>query len=98
MSKKLPINVPVAAGFFSPETIRRAEEENAEKAAPINTDPSSTKVKNKGGRPKALKKKSQFTLTMDPDLYAALKDKAAEKQKSFSQLVTDTMLEYLRNN
>ena len=57
-----------------------------------------TKVKNKGGRPKSPKKKGQFTLTMDPELYETLKAKAVEKQKSFSQLVTDVMLDFLNND
>ena len=33
MAKKLSINVPAATGFFSPETIKKAEEDAA-KAAP----------------------------------------------------------------
>lgn len=101
MAKKLSINVPAATGFFSPETIKKAEEDAAKTAPAVPSDvPLSpeTKVKNKGGRPKSPKKKGQFTLTMDPDLYETLKSKAVEKQKSFSQLVTDVMLDFLNND
>jgi hypothetical protein len=35
---------------------------------------------------------------MDPELYETLKAKAVEKQKSFSQLVTDVMLDFLNND
>lgn len=105
MAKKLSINIPTATGFFSPETIKKAEEEEAAKVASSvksdSSDPTASqeiKEKNKGGRPKLEKKKKQFTLTMDPDLYIILKSKAAEKQTSFSQLVTDVMLDFLKNN
>lgn len=104
MAKKLSINVPAATGFFSPETIKKAEENAAKVAPAVKSEPSDiplspqTKVKNKGGRPKSPKKKGQFTLTMDPDLYETLKAKAVEKQKSFSQLVTDVMLDFLNND
>mgnify|MGYP000535527959 CR=1 FL=1 len=44
------------------------------------------------------RKRGKFTLTMDPELYETLKAKAVEKQKSFSQLVTDVMLDFLNND
>lgn len=111
MAKNLSIKIPTASRFFSPETIQQAKEDSAEATAAVepavsesspavgseisdSTDP----PKNKGGRPKLEKKKKQYTLTMDPDLYIALKDKAAEKQTSFSQLVTNVMLDFLEND
>ena len=104
MAKKLSINVPAATGFFSPATIKKAEEDAAKTAHAVKSEPpdtplsSKTKSKNKGGRPKSPKKKKQYTLTMDPELYETLKAKAVEKQKSFSQLVTDAMLDFLNND
>ena len=56
------------------------------------------KPKSKGGRPKKDKKKQQYTLTMDPELYHKLRKKAEEKNTSFSQLVTDAMIDYLDEN
>ena len=55
------------------------------------------KPKSKGGRPKKDNKKQQFTLTMDPELHKQLLKKATEEQKSFSQLVTDAMIDYLND-
>lgn len=112
MAKNLSIKIPTASRFFSPETIQQAEEEDSAEATPAvepavsesspavgsETSDSTDPPKNKGGRPKLEKKKKQYTLTMDPDLYIALKDKAAEKQTSFSQLVTNVMLNFLEND
>jgi hypothetical protein len=97
-NKKLSINVPPAAGFFSPETIKKAEEAEKNTSSAITSPPQPTKAKNKGGRPKSEVKKKQYTLTMDPALYDALKKKAKEKNKSFSSLVNDVMIDYLNKN
>lgn len=104
MAKKLSINVsggPLASGFFSPETIKKAESEeviSTESAPPQTISEELPKPKNKGGRPRLDKKKEQYSLTMDPDLYLILKSKAKEKHRSFSQLVTDVMLDFLNND
>lgn len=38
----------------------------------------------KPGRPAKQHKKQQFSITMDPELYASLQEIAEEKQTSFS--------------
>lgn len=48
------------------------------------------------GRPPKQHKKQQFSITMDPELYAALQEIAEEKQTSFSQLVTNIILESIQ--
>ena len=50
----------------------------------------------KRGRPKVSNKKKQYTLTMNPDLYKTLSELAKENYKSFSQLVTDACIEYIK--
>jgi hypothetical protein len=50
----------------------------------------------KRGRPKVSNKKKQYTLTMNPDLYKTLSELAKENYKSFSQLVTDACIEYMK--
>lgn len=40
MAKKLSINVPAATGFFSPETIKKAEEDAAKAAPAVKSEPS----------------------------------------------------------
>ena len=70
MAKKLSINVsggPLASGFFSPETIKKAESEeviSTESAAPQTISEELPKPKNKGGRPR-LDKKKRAILTYD---------------------------------
>lgn len=50
----------------------------------------------KPGRPSKQHKKQQFSITMAPDLYASLQEIAEEKQTSFSQLVTNIILESIQ--
>lgn len=50
----------------------------------------------KPGRPAKQHKKQQFSITMDPELYASLQEIAEEKQTSFSQLVTNIILESIQ--
>lgn len=98
---KLSINVPPAppaAGFFSPETIKKAEEAERNVISPDASLPQQSKEKNKGGRPKSEVKKKQYTLTMDPDLYDTLKKEAKARHISFSYLITEAALEYLSQN
>lgn len=57
--------------------------------------PKNTESK-KPGRPSKPHKKQQFSITMDPDLYASLQNIAAEKQTSFSQLVTNIILDSIQ--
>ena len=57
--------------------------------------PKNTESK-KPGRPSKPHKKQQFSITMDPNLYASLQNIAAEKQTSFSQLVTNIILDSIQ--
>lgn len=96
MAKKIPINInsgALAEGFFS----TASKQQDTVKEAPAKATVSSTAApkKNKGGRPRKEKKKQQYTLTMDPELYQQLRETASSMQKSFSQLVTDVMIDYL---
>lgn len=50
----------------------------------------------KPGRPAKQRKKQQFSITMDPELYTSLQKIAEEKQTSFSQLVTNIILESIQ--
>lgn len=90
-------NVDLAANFFSDSV---SEEKEVPKTVQSKKDITAiiNKEKNKGGRPKSPNKKKQYTLTMRPDLYERLCEKAAYKQTSFSQLITDAALEYLEKN
>lgn len=54
--------------------------------------------KNKGGRPKKEKKKAQFSITMDPDLYKSVKEYAESKNISFSQIMVNSILQYMEND
>ena len=47
-------------------------------------------------RPSKQHKKQQFSITKDPELYASLQEIAEEKQTSFSQLVTNIILESIQ--
>lgn len=103
MAKKLTIDVnkgALGSGFFSNNASVQQDDAAIPEPEikPVHSQPEQPKVKNKGGRPKQAKKKAQYTLTMDPDLYQILRAKAEEKCTSFSQLVTDCMLEFLKNN
>lgn len=42
------------------------------------------------------RKKKQYTLTMHPDLYETLKKLADSQYKSFSQLIADACIEYIK--
>lgn len=42
------------------------------------------------------RKKKQYTLTMHPDLYETLKQLADSQYKSFSQLIADACIEYIK--
>lgn len=53
---------------------------------------------NQKGRPRKTHKKLQYTLTMDPDLHMLLESIADKKQTSFSQLVTDIVLEFFQKS
>ncbi len=55
----------------------------------------SQKVCKKKGRPAKKNKKKSYTITMDPTLYNTLQRMADDRLTSFSQLVTDVMIEYL---
>lgn len=61
-----------------------------------NTEPPKEEKKGKPGRPRISNKKKQYTLTMNPDLYETLSELAKENYKSFSQLVTDACIEYMK--
>lgn len=103
MAKKLTIDVnkgALGSGFFSNSS--SAQQDAAaipeSEIKSVHSQSEQPKKKNKGGRPRKEKKKAQYSLTMDPDLYQTIRAKAEEKHTSFSQLVTDCMLEYLKNN
>lgn len=102
-------DMDLAAGFFS-----SSSEETSDKIVAPNievpkspaknptTKPSQKKStrtgKKKMGRPTVANKKKQYSLTMRPDLYELLMEKAKEKQTSFSQLITEAALDYLNRN
>lgn len=77
------------------ETEKAAVEETESKNNVEDTEPSKEEEK-KPGRPKVSNKKKQYTLTMNPDLYKTLSALAKENYKSFSQLVTDACIEYMK--
>lgn len=77
------------------ETEKAAVEESESKNNVEDTEPSKEEEK-KPGRPKVSNKKKQYTLTMNPDLYKTLSELAKENYKSFSQLVTDACIEYIK--
>ena len=54
--------------------------------------------KKKIGRPTVENKKKQYSLTMHPDLYTKLMEKAKEERTSFSQLITNIALDYLNQH
>lgn len=76
-------------------TERAAVEENESKNNVEDTE-LPKKEPGKRGRPKVSNKKKQYTLTMNPDLYTQLSELAKENYKSFSQLVTDACIEYMK--
>jgi predicted HicB family RNase H-like nuclease len=103
MAKKLTIDVnkgALGSGFFSNSASVQQNDETIPEpeVKPVDSQPEQPKEKKRIGRPKQAKKKAQYTLTMDPDLYQRLRAKAEAKCTSFSQLVTDCMLEYLEKN
>lgn len=59
---------------------------------------STNKEKNKGGRPKKENKKKQYSLTMDPFLYKEVMEFANKKRTSFSQIMTNAILDYMEQN
>ena len=75
-------------------TEETVEETESKKDDTQNTEP--PKEEKKPGRPKVSNKKKQYTLTMNPDLYKTLSKLAKENYKSFSQLVTDACIEYMK--
>jgi LysM repeat protein len=77
------------------ETEKAAVEDTESKNNVEDTEPSKEEEK-KPGRPKVSNKKKQYTLTMNPDLYKTLSALAKENYKSFSQLVTDACIEYMK--
>ena len=81
MAKKLTIDVnkgALGSGFFSNNASVQQDDATIPEPEikPVHSQPEQPKVKNKGGRPKQAKKKAQYTLTMDPDLYQILRAKA----------------------
>lgn len=77
------------------ETEKAAVEETESKNNVEDTE-LPKKEPGKRGRPKVSNKKKQYTLTMNPDLYETLQALAKENYKSFSQLVTDACIEYIK--
>lgn len=99
MAKKPSINVtdgPLAAGFFSSETIKKTAVE-PEDTTKMDAPSEPISPKNKGGRPRKANKKEQYTLTMDPLLYNKIRNEAAKEMKSISQFITDVMNTYFNN-
>ena len=99
MPKKTSINInggPLAAGFFSQETIKKSEEDSIQKehdATPfkddMDTDSKKSLAANKGGRPKKDGLKAeQYSLTMEPEKYEQLRVIAKKYTKgNFSSLI-----------
>ena len=76
----------------TPEPSKETEKAAVEDTALPKKEPG------KRGRPKVSNKKKQYTLTMNPDLYKTLSELAKENYKSFSQLVTDACIEYIKKH
>lgn len=74
----------------------RTAVEETKTPEPIKETELPKKEPGKRGRPKVSNKKKQYTLTMNPDLYNQLSELAKENYKSFSQLVTDACIEYIK--
>lgn len=70
--------------------------ENIESKEDVKPEYPQKKEKKKRGRPTVANKKQQYTLTMNPDLYEVLSELAKANYKSFSQLVTDACVEYMK--
>lgn len=86
-------------GFKSENPNRRIAERTATeetKEIAVKETELPKKETGKRGRPKVSNKKKQYTLTMNPDLYKTLSELAKENYKSFSQLVTDACIEYMK--
>lgn len=78
------------------ERTERAAVEETESKNNVEDTELLKKEPGKRGRPKVSNKKKQYTLTMNPDLYTQLSELAKENYKSFSQLVTDACIEYMK--
>lgn len=78
------------------ERTERAAVEETESKNNVEDTELPKKEPGKRGRPKVSNKKKQYTLTMNPDLYETLQALAKENYKSFSQLVTDACIEYIK--
>lgn len=108
MGKKLPpINTnagPLASGFFSPETIHKAEKSEENSNQPVSntvqTQSTAPKPKHAGGRPpkKTEEKRKNHSIGFYPHDFARIQDYADASSKSVSQLITDAVFEYIRNH
>jgi hypothetical protein len=82
------------------ETEKAAVEESESKKDDIQNTKPPKKEEEKRGRKSCeelgTRKKEQYTLTMHPDLYHTLKKLADSQYKSFSQLIADACIEYIK--
>lgn len=83
-------------GFKNQNPNDRIAERTATEETKTPEPSKETEKAGKRGRPKVSNKKKQYTLTMNPDLYKTLSELAKENYKSFSQLVTDACIEYIK--
>ena len=114
MAKPNIKELDLASGFFSDSSeqnsgkivapkIESVKEPAEKKKTPSLKTSSADKKKSsdgkkKIGRPTVENKKKQYSLTMHPDLYTKLMEKAKEERTSFSQLITNIALDYLNQH